>query len=274
MTGLARWIGAGVLAVVASAAPAQDRLVVIGASLVEIAYALGAGDRIVGVDQTATYPPETAEAANIGYFRQVPVEGILSLRPDMVIVTEDAGPPEVFELIANAGVDVVIVPEVATPESVPAKITDVGEALGLPDAAAELVQDYDQRLQSVLDLAPLDRSMMFVMAVQGGSPLVAGTETAPDEMFRAAGMANSATFEGYQAVGSEALITMAPEAVIMMPPHAARAGGIDTVMSMPGFQQTPARADDRYGTFEGALLMRFGPRTPEALLQLRDRFGG
>jgi len=258
----------------ATLATAQERVVVIGPSLVEIAYALGAGDQVVGVDQHARFPPEAANAANIGYFRKVPVEGVLSLKPDLVIATPDAGPPEAFELIAAADIPVLHGPDVDTPQGVPEKIAFMGQALGRVDAATALSATYNSDLARILEAPRIAREVLFIMAIQGGSPLVAGAGSAPDTMFRAAGLGNAAAgLEGYKPLGAEALIALAPDAVVMMPPHAAKAGGIDRVMAMPGLAQTPAAQAERFGTMEGGLLMRFGPRTPQALSDLRDAFG-
>ena len=64
---------------------AAERIVVAGGSLTELIYAMGAGKRVVGVDETTSYPPETAKLPHIGYWKQLSSEGILSLRPDSVI---------------------------------------------------------------------------------------------------------------------------------------------------------------------------------------------
>lgn len=268
-----RLLLACLLCSVASGTLAQDRIVVIGASYVEIAYALGLGDRIVGVDQTATHPPETAEVASIGYFRQVPAEGVLALSPDLVIATPDAGPPEALELISRTGVPVRIAPEVEAPEFVPEKYAFMGHVLGLEAEAAALSEDYLSRLDQASAGAMAPRKALFVMTIEGGNPLVAGQNTAPDTVFSAAGLVNAAShLDGYRAVGPEALIALAPEAVIMMPSHAARAGGLDAVMELPGFAQSPAKRSGRYRAIDGALFMRFGPRTPGAIAELRALF--
>lgn len=76
---------------------AAERIVVAGGSLTELIYAMGAGKRVVGVDETTSYPPETAKLPHIGYWKQLSSEGILSLRPDSVITWQDAGPQIVLD---------------------------------------------------------------------------------------------------------------------------------------------------------------------------------
>lgn len=256
---------------------ASERVVIAGASFVEIAYALGAGERVVGIDHTATHPPETAEVANIGYFRRLAPEGILALAPDLVIAAADAGPPRTFDILESAGVAVLRGPEAETPEEVTGKIRFMGEALGLVRAAEALAADYQARLAAVRDALPRDEDpprVLFVLAIQGGAPLVGGRDTVPDAMLRAAGLANAADgMEGFKPLGPEAIVAAVPDALLMMPEHAERAGGLDAVLDGSGLSLTPAGRERRAMTMEGALLMRFGPRTPEAIATLAEHLG-
>lgn len=277
MTGLLRCLCAAALAFMPQAAAAAERVVIAGASFVEIAHALGAGERVVGVDRTATHPPETADAANIGYFRQLAPEGILALAPDLVIAAADAGPPRTFAILESAGVAVLRGPEADGPDEVTAKIRFMGEALGLVGEADRLAADYDARLAATLARLPEGADpprVLFVLAIEGGAPIVGGRGTAPDAMLRAAGLANAAeAVEGFKPMGPEAIVAAAPDALLMMPGHADRAGGLDAVLDGPGLSLTPAGRERRAMTMEGALLMRFGPRTPEAIATLATRLG-
>jgi iron complex transport system substrate-binding protein len=72
------------------------RIVALGGEITEIVYQLGAAERLVGRDTTSTYPAEANELPDVGYFRQLGAEGVLSLQPDLVLATESAGPPEVL----------------------------------------------------------------------------------------------------------------------------------------------------------------------------------
>ena len=70
---------------VAQAAP--ERVVTLGGSVTEIVYGLGQGARLVGDDQSSLYPPEARRLPSVGYYRAVPVEGVLSLKPDLVLAS-------------------------------------------------------------------------------------------------------------------------------------------------------------------------------------------
>ena len=82
----------------ALAQPAQaalPRLVTISGAITEVVYALGAQAHLVGTDTTSLYPAAAQKTPKVGYMRQLSAEGVLSLKPNAVIATTEAGPPVV-----------------------------------------------------------------------------------------------------------------------------------------------------------------------------------
>lgn len=121
-------------------AQSADRLVVAGGSLSELIYAMGVGNRVVGVDETTSYPPETAALPHIGYWKQLSSEGILSLHPDSFITWQDAGPQIVLDQLRAQKVNVVTLPRVpATVEQMYANIRELAQTLRIPEQGEALV---------------------------------------------------------------------------------------------------------------------------------------
>ena len=89
--------------------PDVSRIVPVNGDIAEIVYALGLGDHVVATDISATYPAEADDTPKIGYQRTLVAETILSFEPTVVIADERAGPPEVFDALRAAGVDVVVI---------------------------------------------------------------------------------------------------------------------------------------------------------------------
>ena len=90
----------------ALAQPAQaalPRLVTISGAITEVAYALGAQSHLVGTDTTSLYPAAAQKTPKVGYMRQLSAEGVLSLKPNAVIATTEAGPPVVLDQLRSAG---------------------------------------------------------------------------------------------------------------------------------------------------------------------------
>ncbi|MEO0911038.1 MAG: ABC transporter substrate-binding protein, partial [Pseudomonadota bacterium] len=127
-------------------AAANERIVAIGPEIVEIAFALGVGDRIIAVDKHSTYPPETNGKNSLGYFRALSAEGIFSTKPDLVIVTPDAGPPETIEILKGSDLDVRVAPDANTPTDVPQLIKFIGNVISKEEEAQSLIEDYQSNL--------------------------------------------------------------------------------------------------------------------------------
>ena len=68
------------------------RIVSVGGAITETLFALKAGDRIVGVDSTSTFPAQARQLPSVGYMRTLSAEGVLALAPTHLIANEDAGP--------------------------------------------------------------------------------------------------------------------------------------------------------------------------------------
>ncbi|MEM0923589.1 MAG: ABC transporter substrate-binding protein [Pseudomonadota bacterium] len=249
-----------------------SRIVVAGGDLTEIVFALGAGERVVGVDQTSSFPAETAEIAQIGYVRRLSSEGVLSLAPDLVIAAHDAGPDVAMEQLEAAGVTIAKAPAATTAADISEKIRFVGAAIGAAEKAEDMAAAFTEDLAAVTAKTaqlPNKPRLMFILAIRNGAPLIGGSGTSADEMIRLAGGVNvAAEIDGYKPMSQEAILSAAPEVIVMMEQHATRMGGVEEVLSRPEIALTPAGQNARAVTMDGMLLLGFGPRTPAAVAEL------
>src|SRR6478736_9408316 len=84
-----------------------DRVVVISPIYNEIIWALGAQDKVVGVDLSSTYPPEIKNVQTVGYHRALSAEGILSLHPTVILSDDNnMGPPQVVDQIKQLNIPI------------------------------------------------------------------------------------------------------------------------------------------------------------------------
>lgn len=265
----------------ASAAAAQDgpkRVIALGGDVTEIVYALGEGSRLVARDLTSTFPPESAALPSVGYFRQLGAEGVLSLKPDLIIAASASGPPDALKQIAAAGVKIVTMPEDFSPEGLLRKVALIGETLGVADKgkslAAKLAADLDKANATVTAM-PGRPKVLFVIAASGGAPMAAGTHTAADALLRLAGADNVfSAHSGYKAVSLEAAAAAVPEAIGMMTSTLDNIGGIDGVAQHPALRLTPAAKARRIVALDGNYLLNFGPRLPQALAEFAGAIRG
>lgn len=271
--GLATGLATG--PVLAEAAP---RVVTLGGSVTEIAVELGAGDRLVGRDVTSNHPGAVTDLPDVGYIRALSAEGVLSLAPDLILAEGDAGPVEAVDVLRAAGVRFVMVPEATTADGVFAKVEAVAEALALPEAGAALVTrlragfaEAEARAAAVTR----PQKVLFILSLQGGRVMAAGAGTEAEGIIRLAGGVNAvAGFEGYKQIADEAVLTSAPDVILMMDRAGDMAIADTDVLAHPALAETPAGQAGRIVRMDGMLMLGFGPRTPEAALALNAALYG
>lgn len=243
------------------------RIVSLAPSLTETVFALGAGERLVGVSAYCDYPPEVRTIDRVGTFLSPNVEAIVAKRPDVVLVVPSPGNRNPVEALRRLGVRVVVV-EPNSVDDVKQSLLTVGEEIGRSEEARSLVSRIEERMAAVrarTEGAPRRRVLMVI----GQMPLHAvGAGTFLDELITMAGGVNV----GAQAGGSwpylslEFAISSRPEVIIdTTMGNEERAGAGSATAFWDGFPMVPAVREGRvYGHMEYHLL-RPGPRIAEAL---------
>lgn len=259
------------------AANAQERVLSVGGALTEVVFALGEGGRLVGRDTTSTYPPQALALPDVGYMRALSPEGVLSVGPDLILLSAGAGPPETLETLRGAGVRMVSIPEGHSPEAVGAKVRAVAAALAVPEAGARLATQLDAQMTAALTQVarapgPKPR-VLFLLSNSGGRLTGAGKGTSAQAMIALAGGENVLTgFDGYKALTDEAIAAAAPEVLVVMERGDGGASegvqGDADYLAHPALAATPAGQSGRVVRMEGTFLLGFGPRTPQAVAAL------
>jgi len=270
-----RFLFAALLAALPGALAAQERILSIGGGVTEVVAALGEEGRLVGRDTTSTYPATVTDLPDVGYMRALSPEGVLSVAPDLILLTEGAGPPETLETLRETGVKLVPVPEGHTPEAVLEKVRTVAAALGVAEKGEALATRLDAEMTDAVtavarETGPKPR-VLFILSNAGGRLTGAGAGTSAEAMITLAGGQNALTgFAGYKALGDEAIAAAAPEVILMMARTGEDAGGHGAadVATHPALVATPAGQAGRVVRMEGMMLLGFGPRTPEAITAL------
>lgn len=251
----------------------RPRIVSIGGALTEIAWALGAGDHLVGVDTTSLYPPELSKLPSVGYARSLSSEGILALAPTQVVATEEAGPPTVLTQIRSAGIPVHVLPAQHRFEGVLERVEKMGVLLGKPAQAKRLQRQLQAEWHTVRALVQARKTppprVLFVLSHSSNQILVGGQHTAADAMLGYAGARNAVqAFTGFKPLTPESLIAAQPDVVLFTDQGLSVIGGIDGALQLPGLAQTPAGQKRRVIALEAMFLLGFGPRTPAAVAAL------
>lgn len=258
------------LAASATAAVADARRVVtLGGSVTEIVYALGEGERLVADDDSSLYPDEATRLPRVGYYRSVPLEGVVSMRPDLVLASENAGPPTTLQRLGELGIAMAVVSDQPTVESLYRRIDQVSEQLGVPDKGKRLSRRIRNELAAARE-RPSPPRRALVVVNRTGSLMAAGGGTAADAVLALAGVQNALSAQqGYKPVSAEGLAVLAPDLLIVTAASVQASGGLEAFTQRAGIAATPAATQGRIQVMDDLLILGIGPRVAQAIQQLK-----
>ncbi|MBI2345445.1 MAG: ABC transporter substrate-binding protein [Deltaproteobacteria bacterium] len=192
-----------------------QRIVSLKPNITEILFAIGAGDRIVGVTTWCNFPPEAAALPKVADYIAPNVEKVLALQPDLVIGAQENSWRQSIDRLKSAGISVLLTSFDSIDTSFDS-IRTIGEAVGAPTAAAALAL----RLKLAMDAltrtwqhAPTPRALVVV----GHWPLVAaGPQSFIGALVAQAGGANIVTTRetAYPRPAMEMVLAKDPEVII------------------------------------------------------------
>ena len=245
------------------------RIVSLAPSITETVFALGLGDRVVGVDDYSTWPAETASLPSLGGLFDPNLEAIAALEPDLAIVLPSQS--DLGERLVELGIDVLEVPS-DTLDDVEGAATAIAERCGVAEAGRKLVD----RLHRELAPAPL-RAPPTTALVVGRRPgqlatvLVAAPGTYFDELLTRLGAVNvfADAEQPYPQVGLESFVGRRPKALVELQgeplnPYQRQRLRTDW-LAAPGIDL----ADACVTVIDGYEVLTPGPRLAEVYRRLR-----
>lgn len=257
--------------------PKLPRLVTVSGAITEVVYLLGAEGQLVGTDTTSLYPAAARATPKVGYMRQLSAEGLLSLKPDAIIATNESGPSVVLDQVRGAGVKVEIIEADHSWSEVQRKVQAVGRAAAREAQARELQAKLDaewgQVQQRVAAAAKGRKPRVLFVLSHSASPQVSGEKTAAHAVIGFAGGVNAlGGFQGYRPMTAEAMASAAPDVILTSTQSIEAHGGVDKFWQRPELALTPAFKKRSLITQDALLLLGFGPRTPAAIAELHEKF--
>jgi iron complex transport system substrate-binding protein len=245
--------------------PSARRVVSINPSLSAIAVALGAGERLVGVDDwSARQEPALASRPRVGGLYNPSLEAVVALRPDLVMLVPSAEQRDFRARIEALGIRVESFANIEFDE-VLENIDRIGRLLGRRDAAAQRIQEIQASRARVAAAVAALPSPRTLLVLQREPLFVAGSGNFIDAMVAAAGGVNlgRAFDEAYPRASVEWAIEAAPQVILDLGPDPAGARAF-----WGRWPSLPAVRDDRVETLDASLVSLPGPyldRSLEAL---------
>ncbi len=254
------------------------RIVSLVPSCTEILFALGLGDKVVGVDETSDYPPEVQERVNaanlttVGKYSLINLELVVGLEPDLILASGAAVQGPIVESLEELGQPVMVLNPKKF-DGVLADIALVGKATGKIAEAEALVANIQNKAQEIAEKtqgAPEPR--VYVEYFFNGGYATYGSESFVDELVSMAGGVNVfAGFSGqYLETSTEEVLKANPEIIVIAKGKMSILCGLtpETIKERPGWDEVQAVQNGQIYEIGNDLLLSKGPRLIMGLEEL------
>jgi iron complex transport system substrate-binding protein len=196
------------------------RIVSMAPSITETLYALGLGDRVVGVTRDCKYPPEVEDKVRIGGYFDPNYEAIVALKPDLVVMLEES--EQSLAAFEKLKIEKLVVSH-QTIEGIVASFRAIGRVCGKGPEGRRMAQQYESRLRQIRDktrLLPRPKVLMALDRTFGCGHLVdvfvVGDDDYFDTMIELAGGQNVYRQRGvrYPVVSPEGIVWLNPDVIV------------------------------------------------------------
>jgi len=248
-----------------------QRIVCLTAETAEIAYLLGAGDRVVGVPGTARRPEAAREKARVGGFTTFRLDKILALEPDLVLAFSDLQKDVVRDLIGS-GVTVLCTNQRALDDVLRA-ILLIGGALGHVEAAHGLVQDMKDEMRQIREYSSVWPDRPRVYFEEWPDPLIAGIRWVSELIEIAGGRDVFAELRdrpiaSQRIVAADEVVRRDPE--IILASWCGKPVDRDAIAGRPGWQGMTAVRRGQIHELDGSDVLSPGPSLMAGLRQIHE----
>ncbi len=255
-------------------APAT-RVVAITAANVEVLYALGAGETLVGRGEYCDYPTEALDVPSVKSGTDLNVEEILALEPDVVLMDTMGQTTEQVEALKNAGVKVVMTKEDGI-EGVYTAIELIGKVVGKNDEAAALVTDMKNTFAEVTAAAQhadfAGKTVYFEISPLQWGLWTGGNGTFMDEIGQMLGLTNIfADVDGWASVSEEQVLERNPDYIVTTSSYYGEGPTpVEEIAQRAGWENVTAVANGDIFNADSNSFTRPGPRLADAAKALLE----
>ena len=246
-----------------------DKIISLSPNLTEIVFALGLGDKVVGVSSDSDWPAEAKQKPKMGTFWQPNTEIIIAAKPDLVICETFLQHKEIAETLKRSGIKVLSL-RVESIEEFYSAILSIGDATGIRDKAEALESKIKNELNEIREKVLNAKKVKVLWVVQTEPIRVVGVKTFVNQIIEIAGGQNviAPTGDQYPSVGTEAIMTSDAEVIIQS------AMGTEDITKQQEsaekfwsrFANLPAVKDKKVYVLEADTVLRLGPRLPDGAL--------
>ena len=248
-----------------------ERIVALAPSLTECVFALGQGDRVVGVTRFSDHPPQAQSLPRVGSYVNLDLERIIALQPDLCLATKDGNPIRVIRQLEGLGVSVYAL-DPRDLEAVMQTLTKLGWMLQCEQEASEVVAGMEKDIEAVKERAQAVGTRPRVFFQIGISPIVSvGSNTFVHELITLAGGVNlAAGVKDYPRYSLEEVLVQDPDIIVINSMTKDDALLQETMAMWKQYPQIRAVKHSRVFTVNSDVFNRASPRLVDGLRILAD----
>lgn len=238
---------------------APARIISLAPSNTELAYALGLGDKVVGVDENSNYPADVSKKDKLGGFSGINLEKIVSLSPDLILAA-GITPKDVITSLQSRKLTVVILNPFDL-AGIATNLRLLGQIANVPDKAEAAIKEFQSKLDEISAKVKTASTKPRVFYELDPTLFTVGPGSFIDEIITRAGGQNIVTDAAnpYPQLNQEAVVSKDPEVILV----GDDTGGTDTpaiITARPGWNVISAVKNKRVFAVNADLVNRPGPR--------------
>lgn len=239
-----------------------ERAVSLAPNLTEIVFAVGAGDRLVGVTTFCNYPEETKKIQKIGDTMNPNIENIIALKPQIVLIST-ASQIETFTKVLDEQGILYFVTNPQNLDGIYKSVTTIGDIFGREDQADEVVTSLKKRVAGIESLIFSEKPVKTFLQISREPLYTIGKESfITDLIRRAGGVSATADIESaYPKLSKETALALNPDAIVLSESD-------DNNAPNEVFKNSPAVKNAKVFRINADIISRPAPRIVDALEQL------
>ena len=236
--------------------------------ITEIVFALGLGDKVVGVSDYCDYPGEAKLKPSVGNYYNPSIENIVALNPDLVLTD---GHSESIKQLDSLGITYLVI----DPKDIDGIFHDIellGKVTGVEGRAEKLIKDMRERVAQVMARvkdAPRPKVFYIIDATDLNNPWTAGPGSFVDSLIAMAGGQNIVQAQGaWLQYNVEQVVSSDPEIIILPAEHGTAFTSPEVLRGHPAWREMSAVKLNKIYIIEGDLVDGYGPRLVQGLEEI------
>jgi iron complex transport system substrate-binding protein len=250
-----------------------QRIISLAPGTTEILFALGLGNRIVGVTSFCDYPEEAKKKAKIGGMSNPSLEAVVSLKPDIILLSVDGNPKAFEERLRSLKINTFVLRSKRIRE-LPQGIRQIGAATGTQENAEKLAREVEEKIHDIseqrktfMNLHRIAKKPRVLFIIWPEPLIVAGPGSITDDALQILGADNIAgkTASNYPKYSIEEILRRAPDIIFIGKGQNSMNKVSEGLLRR--LKSTPAAINHKV-FYVSDYLYRLGPRTVKGIEEL------